>query len=818
MTRIQFTVRRYLTLVSFGLLLFLAGAAPYAGAKTTVRYRVPGLEQRAEIIVDRWGIPHVYARTMEDLFFVQGFNAARDRLWQLDLWRRQGEGKLAEAFGPRFVDQDRAARLFLYRGDLEAELSSYHPRGKEILTAFTNGINAYIDLTRTREDLLPIEFKITGARPGHWTITSPLIRIFGLTRNLGREVNLAQLVKIMGAEAVERVSYFQPPTHLEVPDGLDLSLISPAVIADYNLARAGVIFRPEDLAKNLSREQRVRWAQRLSVPPIGQSDNALQAMVESNNWTISPRLTNTGAPILSGDPHRTQSVPSLRYIAHLNGPGWNVIGAGEPSLPGLSMGHNERIAYALTIFSFADEEDLYVYDTNPANASQYRYQDGWEDMRLIEETISVRGGDPVNVSLKFTRHGPVLFEDLEHHKAYALRAAYLEHEGTAAYLASLRLDQAQNWDEFVAGMEKHYTPSENMVYADADGNIGWFGCSIAPIRHNWNGMLPVPGDGRYEWDGFLDTRLLPRILNPREGFFASANQYNLPQNYPFTEFSAHEWSDPYRFNRILEVLRGGRDFSPGDSERLQYDEVSLPARELIPFLKYLQSPDPDVQNAQAMLLSWDYVLSKDSVAAPIYEIWVNQLHQNVFALYVPPEARALFGQGTRVVLIELLQSLDGRDAVVMQSLAEAVDFLKRTLGDDMSQWQWGNLHHMTYEHQLSPAVDPQMQELLNVGPLPMGGDGYTVHNTSYRLSDFNQNSGASYREVIDFSDFDRSTTLNSPGESGDPNNPHYRDLFPLWAEGTFVPLLYSRDEVEKAAETIFLLRPAKRGAGDNTSR
>src|SRR5215471_7682835 len=264
MARIPLTLRRSVNLIS-GLLLFAAAVAARAGTQT-ISYRVPGLEQRAEIVVDRWGIPHIYARTMEDLFLVQGFNAARDRLWQLDLWRRQGEGKLAEAFGPRFVAQDRAARLFLYRGDLDAELSSYHPQGKEILTAFTNGINAYIDLTRTREDLLPIEFKITGARPEHWDVTSPLIRIFGLTRNLGREVNLAQLVRIMGAEAVERVSYFQPATHLEVPDGLDLSLISSAVIADYNLAHAGVTFRPEDLAKKLSLDDRVRWAQRLSVP------------------------------------------------------------------------------------------------------------------------------------------------------------------------------------------------------------------------------------------------------------------------------------------------------------------------------------------------------------------------------------------------------------------------------------------------------------------------------------------------------------------------------------------------------------------------
>src|SRR5216684_629346 len=228
-----------------GLFLCLAASAPPSFADT-ITYHVPGLSRRAEIVVDRWGIPHIYGRTMQDLFFVQGFNAARDRLWQLDLWRRQGEGKLAEAFGERFVSQDRAARLFLYRGDLDREFSSYHPQGREILTAFTNGINAYIDLTRARPELLPIEFQITGARPGHWSVTSPLIRIFGLTRNLSREVNVAQLLNYLTPEELERLSYFQPPTHLVVPEGLDLSLINPSVIASYNLARGGVTFRPDD--------------------------------------------------------------------------------------------------------------------------------------------------------------------------------------------------------------------------------------------------------------------------------------------------------------------------------------------------------------------------------------------------------------------------------------------------------------------------------------------------------------------------------------------------------------------------------------------
>jgi penicillin amidase len=561
----------------------------------------------------------------------------------------------------------------------------------------------------------------------------------------------------------------------------------------------------------------MRYAQLLSVPPVDQqTDNPFQARFESNNWTISGKLTATGQPILAGDPHRTQSVPSLRYIVHLHAPGWNVIGGGEPALPGVSLGHNERVADALTIFSFADEEDLYVYDTNPQNPSQYRYKGNWENMKAIEETISVKKAAPVTVTLKFTRHGPVLFEDTTHHKAYALRAAYLEFPGTAAYLASLRINQAQNWQEFVAAMEHHYCPSENMVYADVDGNIGWFGGSIQPIRPNWNGLLPVPGNGDYEWQGFLSPSLLPRILNPKEGFFASANQFNLPPDYPHISVSAHEWTDPFRFNRIEDFLGAGRNLTIADSERLQYDEVSLPAKQLVPLLARLSSSDPDVTAALGQLRNWNYVLSKDSVPAAIYELWVNMLNPNVVALYVPIAARPVFGTLALTKLIQIVSSPDiafgsnpiaGRNAVLVQSLAQAVARAKTLLGSDMTKWQWGNLHHETLFHGLSPAVNSATQALLNVGPLPTGGDGYTVHNTGYQLSDFNQNTGSSYREVMDLGHWDNSVTINSPGQSGDPNSPHYRDLFPFWSSGRYVPMLFSREEIKKQTEKIFILRP-----------
>ncbi|MDP2982025.1 MAG: penicillin acylase family protein [Candidatus Latescibacter sp.] len=800
------------------LLLFLPGTIM---AQKTISYKVKGLSQKAEILLDRWGVPHIYGKTEEDMFFAQGFNAARDRLWQLDLWRRQGEGKLAEAFGPRFLEKDKAARLFLYRGDREKEFRSYHPRGKKILNAFTDGINAWIDLTKADPKLLPLEFKLTGVVPGYWTPSTPLIRIFGLTRNAGREDALARLVHLMGAEAVEKMHVFEPPAKLSVPEGLDLSLFDGRALEKYNLARAAITFRPEDLAAGIPSEERELYARLLSQPQSDQAENSSASMYESNNWTISGKLTSTGAPILCGDPHRAHTIPSLRYIAHLSGPGWNVIGAGEPAIPGISLGHNEKIAFAITIFSFADEEDLYVYDTNPANPEQYRYKGRWEKVKTIEETFTVKGGPPVKARLAFTRHGPVIHEDRAHNKAYALRAAYLEHEGTAVYLAGLRLNQARNWQEFLEGMYKHYCPSLNVVYADVDGNIGWFGGSLAPVRPNWNGLLPVPGNGEYEWKGFLDTKLLPCVFNPKEGFFATANQYNLPEGYKYVDVSAREWTSTHRLDRIKEVLGSGSKLTVESSMQLQLDELSLPARELAPLLSGLSSPDPEVNKALNLLRNWDFVLSQESVPAAIFELWSSYLHDTVFPLYLPAAARFLFGSGDRRILDKLLFSPDaaflvfgpnptaGRDAALLKSLEQAVKYLKDKLGSDMTRWTWGSLHHMKYEHALSAALSSgdSNRDVLNTVSAPKGGDGFTVNNTGYRRSDFRQTGGASYRQVMDLGDWDNSVAINTPGQSGDPKSPHYEDLFPLWAEDKYFPLSFSRKNVERVTEEIVILEP-----------
>jgi penicillin amidase len=772
---------------------------------------VKGLGQSVEIIKDRWGISHIYAQNQHDLFFAQGFNVARDRLFQLEIWRRQATGTLAEILGKKALQKDIGAHLLKARVEMKKELNHYHPQGEEIITAFVQGINAYVDLTRQNPNLLPIEFELLGIKPNHWTPEVVVSRHNGLFRNVRTEISLAKVVNLLGADKVKSLLNLHPDDPgLVVEEGIDLSQISSKILDIYNSGRSRVKFGPEDIAKSSPIKEALKsnfnslfqlpWAEPYPETDLG-----------SNNWVISGRLSFTRHPMMANDPHRTQQVPSLRYWVHLNAPGWNVIGGGEPALPGISIGHNEYGAWGLTIFAI-DQEDLYVYQTNPKNPNQYFYQRKWEEMKVIQEKIPVKGESDFKAELKFTHHGPVLLEDTENHRAYALRAAWLE-IGSAPYLASLRMDQARNWQEFREACSYSNTPSENMVWADVEGNIGWQAVGIAPRRKNWNGLLPVPGNGKFEWSGFIPIKKLPHDFNPSEGFIATANQDNIPPGYPYS--LGFLWTDPYRFARTQEFLGSGRKLTMMDMMKLQQDVLSIPARCLVPLLQGLESKEPTSQKAIEMLLSWDHKLSKDSVEAALYTRWERRLFRNVWNLYLPEEARNIFPRRSLKKTIDWLTAPDGhfglnptagRDALLLKSMEQAVDDLVQRLGPDMQKWQYGQekLHHIKVHHLLSEAVNPELQAKLDVGPLPRGGNSYTVNNTT---NNYNQTSGASFRIIADTNDWDNSVGTNSPGQSGDPKSPHYSDLFKPWAEGKYFPVFFSRSKIESAAESITFLKP-----------
>ncbi|MFM8393900.1 MAG: penicillin acylase family protein, partial [Acidobacteriota bacterium] len=512
----------------------------------------------------------------------------------------------------------------------------------------------------------------------------------------------------------------------------------------------------------------------------------------------------SGKPLLANDPHRTIALPSLRYLVHLVGPGWNVIGAGEPTLPGVAAGHNERVAFGFTIVGI-DQQDIYVEELNPANPNEYRYRGRWEKMRIEREQIRVKGEpQPREVELKFTIHGPVIHEDGARHRAYALRWVGSE-PGTAGYLASLSLNRVRNWPEFLQAMERWKVPSENLIYADVEGNIGWVAAGLTPIRRNWSGMIPVPGaSGEYEWEGFLPVSELPQSFNPARHYIATANHNILPPGY--SKQLGYEWASPIRYERIDEVLRRpGVKYTVADFERLQHDEVSLPARRLIEVLKATRLEDPELQPYLRLLREWDGRLGRDSAAAALFEIWLTRLPEAVFRRRVSAEQWSQIA--SRIPLERVIEALrTGREtAAIRQSLSAAVTDARTRLGDDVSRWRWGSLHRAPFNHPL--ATDEARRELLNLASVERGGDGNTINNTSG--ANFQQTHGASFREILDVSDWDRSVGTNTPGQSGQPGSRHYDDLLKLWAEGRYFPLLYSRQRVEAGARQRLRLDPGR---------
>ncbi len=713
---------------------------------------LPGLENPVEVIRDQWGVPHIYAQSMDDLFFAQGFVMAQDRLWQMEMWRRQRQGRLAEVLGPAAVERDRRARLLMYRGlpnDRDEEWTSYHPEGKRIFTAYANGVNAFMEYAG---DDLPVEFKLTGIRPEPWTPETVILRSasFGGARN---ELRLARDVAQLGLEAANRRANPDPWNDLKVPEGLDVSIIGREVVASVGRSR-GRLPRPEILPEYIDLVRPTT----LNMPTGEIADPG------SNNWVVSGELSATGMPVVVNDPHRSVTLPSLRYIVHLNAPGWNVIGSGEPPFVGVAIGHNERIAWGLTIVG-TDTHDVFVEEVNPDNPNEVRWNGRWEPLTIVTEEIKVKGEEPRTVELKFSRHGPIFYEDAVNHRAYALRST-MNDPGTASYLGGLRLDQTENCRDFLDAAMYWKFPSENLICGDVEGNISWQASALTPSRTGWVGRLPVPPTGRYEWDGFRSD--LPRELNPDRGFVATANNNIQPPDYqPPLMFKR-----PSRFgriNRLWELIASDGKYSIDEHRRFQNDERSLRAAEDLSLFEGWTAESEEVERARAMIRGWDAFMTKDSAAGALYGAWNDVVDDEVRSEETAAAAR---------------------QDLIEEGLRGAIEQLTTEQGADWSEWRWGRTNTRTFPHPVVSAFDLPTVER-------GGGSGTVAAN------------GASYREIMDVSDWDRSLVTNTPGQSGQPESPFYGNLLPLWADNEYFPLAFSREAVEEHEAHRLTLQPAR---------
>ncbi|NMO88399.1 penicillin acylase family protein [Actinomycetospora sp. TBRC 11914] len=750
---------------------------------------VAGLRGEVEVLVDRWGIPHVYAGSAHDAYVAQGFQAARDRLFQIDLWRRRGLGRLAEVFGPRHLDGDRARRLFLYRGGMDAEWASYAEGTREIVEAFVAGVNAGVDWALAApEERLPPEFAALGHLPARWSPDDVVrIRTHGLLYNAEQELARALTVRDLGPAAEELRAIREPGGPLTVPDAGILDALRDEVLDVYRLA-----FAPAELAPEPA----------VATAPSG-----------SNNWVVSAARSGTGRPLLANDPHRAVTVPSLRYLAHLEAPGLSVIGAGEPNLPGISLGHNDRVAFGLTIWPI-DHEDLYVYDLHPTDDDRYAHDGGWEAFDVVAERTPVAGGEDAALRLAFTRHGPVVHVDPEARVAVAVRAAWLQ-PGMAPYLASLGYQDAADTREFRDALARWGAPGVKQVFASVDGRIGVQACGRVPRRTGWDGALPVPGDGRFEWDGAVDAGDLPGEVDPASGWATTSNQADGPGEVVATT----DWYSSARHERLSAWLGSGARVDVGSSLAMQTDATNVHARRLLDRLAAVGVPD-DLRECWAELQAWDGVEGTDSRPALVVQLWLRRHWRPWLAdrclarlgVAADPAARARLVREDTLFSdlrpdLRMLTVVDpdrdddrallaeGLGATLRAALAE----IEARLGPDRSGWTWGALHRTELRH---PVLGPAG----SLPPQPRAGSGDTV-GLSGHDADFNAVMGSSFRMVLDVGDWDASRVVTAPGQSGDPRSEHYADLLGLWAQGGSFPLAYSRAAVEAVATARLVLTP-----------
>jgi len=717
--------------------------------------RLKGLKAEVQVLRDEWGVPHIFAQNMDDLFFAQGFVVAQDRLWQMEIWRRSGEGRLSELAGAEALPHDKLVRLLKYRGPFDdSEWNSYHPEGKRIFSAYAAGVNAFI---ASVGDNLPVEFKLTGIKPEPWTPEQLLLRarVSDAISDARAELRLARSVAELGVAEAGRRARTEPPDNLVVPDGLDVSIISDAELKALDGDMYGNVPRPE-LLPQFRNLPGATASIDMGVPELSPG---------SNNWAIRGSLTANGKAIMVDDPHRQVTNPAHRYLIHLSAPGWNVAGATEAPLAGVIRGHNGRVAWGRTATE-TDQADVYVETVNPSNPNEVMWNGNWEPLRIVTEEIPVRGRASEKLEMKFSRHGPIFYEDREHHRAYALRSQ-LQEPGTAEYIGGLRLDQGSSARDCLTAANFMPTPPTNLVCADADGNIAFRIAIYAPSRKGWTGRLPVPGTGKYEWAA--QRRLdLPSEFNPERGFIATANNRTQPPDFRPPYAYVNPGGDYRRYDRIVEMIKAGgsaegKKFTIDDMTRMLRDSYNSQAAENLKHFRGWKSNDEKVERARAMVEGWNAVMDRNSVAAAIYATW--QRNADINALR----------QGTQ--------------AAVEAGLVKAVENLSKSQGDDWSQWRWGRMNRSEFPHPVISAYDLPAVE--------RQGGGGTVNAI-----------GAVYRLITNFADPDQSMVTIGPGVSGQPGSPYYDNLLQMWGRNEFFSLLFTREAVDSKVKHRLVLSPS----------
>ncbi|MBW1819266.1 MAG: penicillin acylase family protein [Deltaproteobacteria bacterium] len=761
--------------------------------------QVKGMHAPVKVFRDRWGVPHIVAANEHDLFMAQGFVQAQDRLWQMETNRRVAAGRLSEAIGEKTLELDRLMRTLGVMRAAEMEVASYDAETLAVLQAFSDGVNAFLEL---KGGSLPLEFRLLGIDPEPWRPADSIAWAKMMALNGGRnwqeEMVRAMLVQKLGADRAGRLLDLNRPDNPSIiPEGVDLDALLP-------------------------RGNPLQTA--FAVPSGG----------ASNNWTVHGSRTATGFPLLANDMHLAVGIPCIWYEMHLTGGKYDVAGLTLPGVPLVMAGHNRDIAWGIT-FGYTDCQDLYLEKLDPDQKDRYLYKGSWLDMVRIREPIRVKGlEDPVILDIRQTRHGVILspFLPEDDPGGYALAFKWSGHESGDMVKVLKALNLAENWVQFKGAARQWTEPAVNLVYADKQGNIGYALGSRVPLRAGGHGRGPFEGwTGENEWVGYLAPDQKPAILNPPSGFAVTANNRVVGPDYP--HYLSQDYMFGFRAARIAEVLLENPKMSTADMGKLQGDLKCLEADRFLAALEGFRGKGAGASDLLGRLKSWDRVLSPDSTGGAVYVVLFYRLLENTFRDEMGPLADRFFGRGfvpigplnlfvehSRLILTELLHdpasvwfddvNTPGRedlDDQLEKSLAETSAFLESTLGHDRSKWRWGALHQTRIEHALGK-VKP-LDRIFNLGPYEAGGHFSTVWQSAVMPGmDFNLNGWtASNRHIYDLEDWDRSLAAIVPGQSGMLGSPHYADQMEMWLRVGHHPLYFSREKVESEAEHVLTLNP-----------
>lgn len=835
---------RIIRKVLFGLLIILLLIAlsaaifiPYSIRRSFPRVggeiRLGGLEAPVEVIRDEYGIPHIYATTQHDLFFAQGYVHAQDRFWQMDFWRHIGSARLAEMFGESQLDNDIFLRTLGWARIAEQELALLDENSLAILQAYADGVNAYLadhggtalSLEYLFLRILNPGYQVEPWQPLH-TLTWAKAMAWNLGGNMDQEIERAVLLQTLTPEQVASISPGYPSAH-------------PLIVPDFHLGgkpslqlSRGSEASPIEAAAPLLTDLRAR------LVALEQTLGARAIGLGSNSWVISGALTSSGSPILANDPHLGAQMPSIWHMVglHCSPKGeacpFEVSGVSFAGAPGVIIGHNDRIAWGFTNLG-PDVQDLYIEKINPDNPNQYEVNGEWREMELVHETILVSGGEPVELTVRYTRHGPVISDttylpeafgnatglDLPDPYAIALRWTALE--PNFIFRAIWKFNRAEDWEEFREGAEELAAPAQNLVYADIDGNIGYQTPGWIPIRANGDGTMPVPGwTDEFEWTGYIPFDELPYSFNPPQGYIVTANNTVVGEDYPYLIHVVNDHG--HRARRIVDLIEN----APGPIDiayvqRMQGDNKDLNAEKLVPYL--LGTPiDPALEPARQLLEDWDFQAHMDSSAAALFESFWKNLLALTFHDELPEEFWPEGDSRWFVVFADLVEQpenawwddrrtpqVETRDEIFSQALTAAVAEMEKLLGNDPADWTWGDLHTLTLTNQtLGTSGIAPVEAIFNRGKFRTSGGSGIVNATGWDASEtYEIRSLPSMRMIVDFSDLSQALMVHTSGQSGHTYHRHYVDMVDLWRNLEYLPMLWTREQVEASAEGVLRLVP-----------